>query len=156
MTKEQDGPQGPDGRKGNGKPWTNKDESGDLQNKEGVLREERVCRRMPEYTNFNQTSPPNAKDVQVGDSGLSPDVKAGFPDVRSPPVGLRGRDFLSEQPRYLRKSRDLDPGGCASRCALTREDVRPLAGVHGLCGHPRKTSWRDDLWSSKKWDECYD
>lgn len=93
--------------------WTNKDESGDLQNKKGVLKEERECRRMLEYTNFNQTKP--AKDVQAGNSGRSPDVKAGFFDVPALPEGSQGRDFLLEQARYLRKSRALDPGSALTR-----------------------------------------
>lgn len=93
--------------------WTNKDGSGDLQNKKGVLKEERECRRMLEYTNFNQIKP--AKDVQAGNSGRSPDVKAGFLDVPALPEGSQGRDFLLEQARYLRKSRALDPGSALTR-----------------------------------------
>lgn len=116
VTKEQDGP---DGRKGNGKTWTNKDESGDLQNKKGVLKEERECRRMPEYTNFNQTKPCSAKNVQAGNSEQSPDVKAEFLDVPALPEGSQGRDFLLEQARYLRKSEPSIPA-FAPRRVLTR------------------------------------
>lgn len=75
---------------------------------------------MLEYTNFNQTKPCDAKDVQAGNSGRSPDVKAGFLDVPALPEGSQGRDFLLEQARYLRKSRALDPGSCASLCAHAR------------------------------------
>lgn len=103
---------------------------------------------MPEYTTFNQTKPCN-KDVLAGNSERSPDVKAGFLDGPARPVGFQGRDFLSSNPVTSGKAETSTPA-VEHRGALTREDVRPLAGVHGLCGDPRKTSWRDDSGSSEK------
>ncbi|CAO2579986.1 Inositol monophosphatase 1 [Lemmus lemmus] len=116
-----------------GKHENNKDESGDFQNKKGVLKEERECRRMPEYTNFNQTKPCSAKDDPAGNSGRSPDVKAGFLDVPALPECCQGRDFLlgqaplspeepSPRPRQLRlavRSRE-EQLACGQACGVTR------------------------------------
>ncbi|ERE81737.1 inositol monophosphatase 1-like protein [Cricetulus griseus] len=64
---------------------------------------------MPEYTNFNQTKPCNAKDVPSGNTQHSPDVKAGFLDVPGRPPGVQGRDFLSEQPPLPPEKPSLRP-----------------------------------------------
>ncbi|KAH0504706.1 Inositol monophosphatase 1 [Microtus ochrogaster] len=52
---------------------------------------------MREYTNFNLTKLCSATDIQAGNSGRSPDVKAGFLEVPALPEGFQGRDFLCEQ-----------------------------------------------------------
>ncbi|EGV92069.1 Inositol monophosphatase [Cricetulus griseus] len=64
---------------------------------------------MPEYTNFPQAKPCNAKDVPSGNTQHSPDVKAGFLDVPGRPPGVQGRDFLSEQPPLPPEKPSLRP-----------------------------------------------
>lgn len=79
---------------------------------------------------------------------LSDDAKAGLRAVPSSLSVSVGRDFLSEQSPLPPE----EPGNrvlgrrrlSVDRGALARDDGRPLAGVHGFCSDPRKTSRRDD------------